>query len=100
MPEILVLAAARAAVVVRSNATAMRPTIPTFHPFFRTACDWPRDGVFFCGDWDRLTCLRHQLIFEGVDFIAENAVFFLHRGYCVGEGGVVGNDVDHVVGEE
>ena len=98
VPGIIVPYYTRASVMVRSNAITMRPTITTFHPFLRIACAWPRAGVGFCGGWDRLTCCRCQLIFEGVDL--SRRMRFSFCDYCVGEGGVVGNGVTHVVGKD
>ena len=73
---------------------------PPFTHFFRIACAFPRAGVGFFGGWGLLTCLCGQLIYEGVDFIAEHEIFLLYCVHCVGEGGVVGDNVSHIVGKE
>ena len=100
MQGILSPASAHTAVMVRDDSIAMHPIIPTLHHFFWVACAWPQAGVGFCGGRDRLTCYRGQLILKGVGFIAEHEILFLHSCYSVSEGGVIGNDVPHVVGEE
>ena len=72
MLEIIVLDATHAAVVVRSDAIVIRPTIPIFQPLA---------GIGFGGGWDLLTWCHRQLIFEAVGFITEHTILLLHLGH-------------------
>ena len=99
VPGILAPDVARAAFMVRADSIDTSPTIPNIYPFLGIACAWPWSGVGFGGGRGYLTCCYSQIILKGDDFIAEHAILFLHRCYSVGEGGLVGNNITHVVGK-